>query len=100
MLLPARFESPLYDVYIDESSQTKCHYCVIGGLTLKKQYTQALVDDIIAARGDLFPTIDESGTPHAMKWGKAKGHDDLIGYRKVIDAFFRFSGNPQTADVR
>ena len=90
MPAPARFEDSLYDVYIDESSQTKCHYLVIGGLTLKKEYAPLLVADIIAARGALLPTTDANGEPRSIKWAKAKGHDHLVGYRKVIDAFYRF----------
>jgi hypothetical protein len=91
MALPARFSSPLYDVYIDESSQTKCHYCVIGALAILPEYVPLLVADIIEARGHKFPITYQTGGPRSIKWEKAKGHDHLIGYSKVMDAFFRFS---------
>lgn len=77
-------------VYIDESSTTKYHYLVIGGLIIPKDYAARLEQDIIDARGTLLPVSDDAGEARVIKWQKAKGHDHLIGYSKVIDAFFRF----------
>jgi hypothetical protein len=78
------------EVYIDESSQTKNHYLVIGGLVIPKDYAARLEAHIIEARGPKFTPIDSNGDHHTIKWEKAKGHDHLIAYTRVIDAFFRF----------
>jgi Protein of unknown function (DUF3800) len=85
-----RAEKPTtYDVYIDESSQTKLRYLVIGGLVVPKPYADKFEAHIIEARGPDYPTIDADGK-HPMKWGKAKSRNDLDAYKKIIDAFFRF----------
>jgi hypothetical protein len=78
-----------YNVYIDESSQTKMRYLVIGGLVIPKEYADRFEADILAARGPDYPAIDSDGK-HAIKWGKAKSRDDLATYKRVIDAFFQF----------
>lgn len=88
-----RAEKPTtYNVYIDESSQTKMHYLVIGALVVSKPFAEAFEAHILEARDDKHPSIDTAGIKHAMKWAKAQGHDDLNAYKNVVEAFFRFSG--------
>ena len=55
--------SVLHDVYIDESSQTKNHYLVIGGLIVPTRIVADLDAAIHAARLPQLPFGE-------MKWGK------------------------------
>lgn len=65
------------------------HYLVIGALVVPKPFAEAFETHILEARGPKHPAVDAKGK-HAMKWQKAQGHDDLIAYKSVIDAFFLF----------
>jgi hypothetical protein len=78
-----------YQVYIDESSQTKYRYMVMGGLCVPLAYSSALEADIIACRDDTTPLTGPDGSPSIMKWQKASKRN-LAVYKRVIDAYFKF----------
>jgi hypothetical protein len=78
-----------YQVYIDESSQTKHRYMVLGGLCVPLSHSEAFEADIIASRGDTIPTATPNGSPRIMKWEKANAYN-LVTYKRVIDAYFTF----------
>lgn len=78
-----------YEVYIDESSQTKFRYLVLGGLCVPLSHSRAFEADIIAHRDHTTPLLKPDGTPKLMKWEKAKGHN-LAAYKRVVDAYFTF----------
>jgi Protein of unknown function (DUF3800) len=78
-----------YQVYIDESSQTKYRYMVLGGLCVPLAYSVALEADIIACRDATTPLIGPDGSPSIMKWQKASKRN-LAVYKRVIDAYFKF----------
>jgi len=79
-----------YKVFVDESSQTKHRYLVLGAIVIPKVYAHQLESDIIEARGERHPIRNSEGKARSIKWEKAKGGNDLVTYRKVIDAFFSF----------
>ncbi len=78
-----------YQVYIDESSQTKHRYMVLGGVCVPLAYSAALEAAIIACRDATTPLIGPDGSPSIMKWQKAS-KQNLAAYKRVIDAYFRF----------
>jgi hypothetical protein len=87
---PLPHEADLFvEVYIDESSQTKHRYLVLGGLVVPMDYIDRFDADIIAARGADLPIAHADGSPRIIKWEKAKGHN-LAGYKRVVDAYFYF----------
>ena len=60
-----------HNVYIDESSQTKHRFLVIGGLIVASSYAKAFEDAITKAReGTRQPTTRRDGNPFKMKWTK------------------------------
>ena len=78
-----------YQVYIDESSQTKYRYMVLGGLCVPLAYSAAFDADIIAHRDETTPLTNPDGTPAVMKWQKAR-RLNLKSYKRIIDAYFSF----------
>jgi hypothetical protein len=78
-----------YQVYIDESSQTKHRYLVMGGLCVPLAYSAIFEADIITHRDQTVPLTKPDGSPKLMKWEKAKGHN-LAAYKRVVDAYFTF----------
>jgi hypothetical protein len=74
-----------FNVYIDESSQSALHYLLIGGLVVPWTHAAQLEADIIAARNDA--SLREG---HEMKWEKARSHDNVTAYKKVIKKVFDF----------
>lgn len=70
----------LYDIYIDESSQTKNRYLVIGGIGIPK----LLVHDANACLAEArLPQL-----PHGeLKWGKVS-NTKLSAYGRAVKAFF------------
>jgi hypothetical protein len=78
-----------FQVYIDESSQTKFRYMVMGGLCVPLAYSAAFEADIIAHRDHTTPILRPDGTPKIMKWEKANAYN-LVAYKRVIDAYFTF----------
>lgn len=87
---PLPHEADLFcNVYVDESSQTKHRYLVIGGLVVPLSHADAFEASIIAARDEIIPIVKPDGTPRVIKWEKANAYN-LASYKKVVDAFFRF----------
>jgi hypothetical protein len=78
-----------YQVYIDESSQTKHQYMVLGGLCIPLAYSAAFEADIIASRDSTIPITRPDGTPRIIKWEKLNAYN-LKAYTRVIDAYFSF----------
>jgi Protein of unknown function (DUF3800) len=78
-----------YQVYIDESSQTKHQYMVLGGLCVPLSHSAKFEADIISHRDHTTPMTKPDGTAKLMKWEKANAYN-LIAYKRVIDAYFTF----------
>jgi hypothetical protein len=91
--VPLPHEADLFtEVYIDESSQTKHRYLVLGALLVPLKLSAQFEAAIIEARGDQFPPKRPDGTPRIFKWEKANAYN-LEAYKRVVNAYFRF---PQT----
>jgi hypothetical protein len=87
---PLPHEADLFcNVYIDESSQTKHRYLVLGGLVVPLSHADLFETAIIAARDKIISPTTPDGTPRVIKWEKANAYN-LASYKKVIDAFFAF----------
>jgi hypothetical protein len=87
---PLPHEADLFcNVYIDESSQTKHRYLVLGGLVVPLDWASAFDADIIAARDPIIAPFRADGAPRVIKWEKANAYN-LASYKKVVDAFFTF----------
>jgi len=90
---PLPHEADLFcNVYIDESSQTKHRYLVIGGLIVPLSHADVFEQAIIAARDETIAPARADGTPRIIKWEKVNAYN-LASYRKVVDAFFSFEGD-------
>lgn len=88
--VPLAHEAPLFhEVYIDESSQTKHRYMVLGGLCVPLSHSAAFDADIIAHRDGTIPITRPDGTPRIIKWEKVNAYN-LKAYLRVIDAYFSF----------
>ena len=88
--VPLPHEADLFcKVYIDESSQTKHRYLVLGGLTVPLSHADLFEADIIAARDHTTPLSKPDGTPKLMKWEKVNAYN-LAAYKNVVEAFFSF----------
>jgi Protein of unknown function (DUF3800) len=97
--VPLPHEANLFtEVYIDESSQTKHRYLVLGALLIPLSLSSQFAADIIAARGDRFPPNRLDGTPRIFKWEKANAYN-LEAYKRVANAFFRFAYTHRTAPL-
>jgi hypothetical protein len=77
------------NVYIDESSQTKARYLVIGGLVVPLSHAELFEADMVACRRDTLPATRSDGTPQAMKWEKVH-KSTYSAYQTFIDAAFDF----------
>jgi hypothetical protein len=87
---PLPHEADLFcNVYVDESSQTKHRYLVLGGLVLPLSHAALFESEIIAARDRTIPIAKPDGAPRIIKWEKANAYN-LASYKKVVDAFFGF----------
>lgn len=76
---PAKPEE-ICEVFIDESSQTKNRYLILGGIVFDGINREAIFDHLRKAR---LPELPQG----EMKWGKvSKGK--LAAYKRVIDAFW------------
>jgi hypothetical protein len=85
---PLPHEADLFcNVYVDESSQTKFRYLVLGGLVMPMSFAATFEADMIAARDDTIPITKLDGTPRIIKWQKANVYN-FASYKKVVDAFF------------
>lgn len=70
----------ILDIYIDESSQTKNRYLLLGGIIIPKMAVDAATERLQAAR---LPEL-----PHGeMKWGKVS-KAKLMAYTRFVDCFF------------
>lgn len=78
-----------YQVYIDESSQTKHRYMLLGGLCIPLDYAAAFEADIMAHRDETIPVTRPDGTPRIIKWEKLNSYN-LKAYTRIIDAYFTF----------
>lgn len=87
MLLPR--QSPFFDAYIDESSQTGHRHLVLGGVVLPTSDATILNQAIRQIRS---PELDDNGE---MKWTKVSRRK-LPAYIRLVDLFFerRFSNGP------
>lgn len=72
---------PLFDAYIDESSQTGHRYLVLGGVILPTEITTDFTARLTATR---VPELDANGE---MKWVKVSNRK-LPAYLKAVDLFF------------
>jgi len=84
IIASAHRESPepdsISDIYIDESSQTKNRFLLIGGIIIKANLVSSANERLAAAR---VPEL-----PHGeMKWGKVSGAK-LSAYKRYVDCFF------------
>lgn len=70
----------LSEIYIDESSQTKNRYLVIGGIGLPRLGLNAAEDCFAQQRLPQLPRGE-------MKWGKVSNHK-LPAYGRVVRSFF------------
>jgi hypothetical protein len=88
--VPLPHEANLFhEVYIDESSQTKHRYMILGGLCVPLSHSAEFEADIIAARDHTTPITRPDGSPKIIKWEKANAYN-LVAYKRVVDAFFTF----------
>lgn len=78
-----------YQVFIDESSQTKHRYLVMGGVCIPLAYAAAFEADLMEKRDDTTPLVKPDGVPKLMKWEKATAYN-LPAYKRFVDAFFTF----------
>jgi hypothetical protein len=78
-----------YQVYIDESSQTKHQYMALGGLCVPLSHSVEFEADIISHRDHTTSVTKPDGTAKLMKWEKANAYN-LIAYKHIIDAYFTF----------
>jgi hypothetical protein len=79
-MFPPDRDLPLSDIYIDESSQTRNRFLLLGGIIVPSGVVEATTQLIEAAR---FPEILQA----EMKWGKVS-KSMLPAYKRVIDTFF------------
>ena len=78
------------NVYIDESSQTKHRYLVLGGLVVPLSHAGLFEADIIAARQNtIVPAFQPDGTSRVMKWEKLNAYN-FDAYKAVVDTVFHF----------
>jgi hypothetical protein len=56
-----------YQVYIDESSQTKHQYMVLGGLCVPLSHSAMFEADIIDHRDRTTPILKSDGTPRTKR---------------------------------
>jgi hypothetical protein len=84
----ASTDLPTADVYIDESSQSKHHFLVIGGIVLETSDVPTFVSEMRRVRLPELPSGE-------MKWAKISVAK-LAAYKRVVDLFFDFNrtGSP------
>jgi hypothetical protein len=88
--VPLPHEADLFcNVYIDESSQTKHRYLILGGIIVPLSHAALFEADMVAARDPVISPQRPDGTPRIIKWEKANAYN-LNAYKKVIDAFWSF----------
>ncbi|AHE52831.1 DUF3800 domain-containing protein [Sphingomonas sanxanigenens] len=75
-----RTQEEISEIYIDESSQTKNRFLLLGGVIIPKRQLAAAEARIAEARLPELPFGE-------MKWGKVS-RSKLAAYKRVADAFF------------
>ncbi len=87
---PLPHEAELFcNVYVDESSQTKFRYLVLGGLVIPHSHYDAFEADIAAVRDYTTPVKKPNGTPNLIKWQKVCPYN-VGACKKIVDAFYSF----------
>ena len=71
---------PIADIYVDESSQTKHRFLVLGGLIIPHDQVDTFCASVSRARQPDLPA-------NSLKWGRVS-RTKLEAYRRVVDAFF------------
>ena len=71
---------PVSDIYVDESSQTKHRFLVLGGLIIPHAELNAFCEAIEAARQPELPA-------NSVKWGRVS-RTKLDAYKRLVDVFF------------
>jgi hypothetical protein len=85
---PLPHEADLFcNVYIDESSQTKWRYLVLGALLVPLSHAAQFEATMIAARDAVIAPFRQDGTPRVIKWQKVNDYN-LQAYVKVVNAYF------------
>jgi hypothetical protein len=84
----ARF---IRELYIDETSQTKHRYLVLGGIILNHTYIDLLYERLWDARGEDLPRGE-------LKWTKVS-RTKLPAYIRFVDVFFAGLDNFSTLDM-
>lgn len=89
--VPLPHEADLFcNLYIDESSQTKHRYLVIGGLIIPLAFADAFDAAIVDARKNtILPAHRPTGEPRVMKWEKVNAYN-FDAYKTVVDTYFGF----------
>jgi len=77
------------NIYIDESSQTKHRFLVLGGLVVPHSHVDLFESDVIAARDPIIAPFRADGRPRVIKWEKVNAYN-LASYKKVLEVFWRF----------
>lgn len=70
----------VYDIYCDESSQTRHRYMAMGGVIVPTSHVLALDEAIAALR---LPELPQG----EMKWGRVS-NGKHAAYQRLVDAFF------------
>lgn len=73
-------QDEISDVFIDESSQTKHRFLVLGGIIVPTPRTDSFAAELMAARLPELPKGE-------AKWGKVS-RTKLGAYRRMVDFFF------------
>lgn len=93
---PQPHEADLFcNVYIDESSQNKHRFLVLGGLIVPLSHAEIFDADIISARDQIISPVNANGDPRVIKWEKVSAYN-LESYKKVVDAYFTFLNRHKT----
>lgn len=70
----------VYELYIDESSQTKHRFLVLGGIIVEAPLTSSLEEELSLARRPELPAGE-------LGWTKVS-RTKLDGYKRFVDVFF------------
>lgn len=88
--VPLPHEADLFcNVFVDESSQTKLRYLVIGGLIVPHSHFTALEADLVEARGAELPTTYTDGKPRVIKWAKVNP-GNVTACERMVEAYRTF----------
>ena len=71
---------PISDIYVDESSQTKHRYLVLGGLIIPHDRIESFCNAVERARHPELPA-------KSLKWGRVS-RTKFDAYKRAVDVFF------------